>query len=295
MNQPSVGLIPSVSIEALIAARDGALRAYEQSAELLKAARARLVEFEAEMPRVAVQLPGGVYSDLLDGKNAETLRREVDRSVWRALFKKTHLETVMSAEARRKLGETLWGTSHSSYGREGDLPPLTVENVRATFEGVHASVGKYFEDGIEAIYRRLSWDHKTNRPGLIGDYLIVSGFVSVWRGSAFLSQGMASLQYHETLLELERVLLVLDGQPAPIAGQGIRGVQRLPFGTWQEISGPVRPVLAVKVFKKGTAHVRILNPAHVQTLNRTMARRYPGAVMPPDPHKGRARKSARGA
>lgn len=283
---PEHAPIPSISVEGLIASRDNAVAALAQCRNILDEARRRLASFGIALPRIEMQFPGGSYRDICEPDYQVRIRKEVDRQAWLAVFKGTSADLVMDSDTRRKLHHKLYESD--AYGRgdsSEDLPELTVETLRATLEEIHATRGTYFENCVEAVYRRLSWDHKTNTPGLIGEVLIVSGLYTQW--SARYPDATASLNHHEALEDLERVLAILDGQPPPTYGFGLRSMSRVPFGEWTAVPSPTRPLMEIKVHRKGTAHVRILDRQHVASMNAILSRRYPGQVGTGDRHKGR--------
>jgi hypothetical protein len=197
----------------------------------------------------------------------------------------------MDADARDKLHKTL--DQSDPYGRndgQDTLPELTAENIRATFAKVHADRQMYFDNCVEAVYRRLSWDHKTNTPGLFGEVLIISGLVSTWGGRKFQGE-TTTLEFHPGLQDLERVLAVLDRQPLPTYEFGLRSMKKVPWGVWTTVPSATRPTMEVKVFRKGTAHVRILDREHVIALNAIMGKRYPNAIGTGDRRKKRTSRS----
>jgi precorrin-6B methylase 2 len=280
------GVIPSISIDALLAARDGAHAAFLEAKRLLDAAAERLQAFGVRLPDVEVEFPGNTYRSLRDERYAEPIANEIDRFVWLQLFKLTNIDTIMDHKTRNELFERLHRSRAYLSDQDDALPPLTKENIEATFAAVHAQQGEFFEKCVESVYNSLSWDHKTNEPAKIGDKLIVNGAFYQW--SRALQGNTVSLNNHESLHDLERVLCILDGQAPPTHGTGLRALQRIPYGQWVEVPSPSggAPLLQVKCFRKGTTHVRILNTRHVDAMNRIMAHRHPGAI--PEPAESKA-------
>lgn len=287
----SSALISTISVEALLAARDAAQAAFKQAAKMLDAAQEQLDVFGVSLPRVKVEFPGNDYESLQDPRNASAIEQEIDRFVWVRLFELTHIETIMDHETRNELFERLGRSRSRRYGHEPEaLPPLTRENIEATLKAVHDNRLEYFEKSVEAVYRSLSWEHKTNEPSRIGEKLIVHGAFYVYPRS--LQGDGTSLNRIESLHDLERVLCVLDGTPPPVGGVGLRGLGKLTFGEWVNVPSPrgpeAPPLMRVKLFRKGTAHVEILNQAHVDEMNWIMAKRHPGAIPePPESRRGR--------
>jgi hypothetical protein len=52
--------------------------------------------------------------------------------------------------------------------------------VRATFVQLHAKRGEFFERGVLAVFRGLSWDYKTNRPQAFGRRIVVKHVLDAW-------------------------------------------------------------------------------------------------------------------
>lgn len=281
-------LLPSISIEALLAARDNAQAAFARAAQLHREAQAMLAPFGAKLPALLVRFGSESFRDATDCEWQAAIETEIDRNIWQRLFALTNVETLMDHKTRRELWERL---EHPRfYARQPNdsesLPPLTAENIEATFGHVRSQVPEYFERGVEAVYQALSWDHKTNEPSRIGSKLIVNGAFYNWPRR--MQGDTITLDRNESLHDLERVLCVIDGQPGPVNGSGLRSMSHLKWGTWYEVPSPSggTPLMRLKVFRTGTTHVEILNKEHVNELNRIMARRHPGAI--PEPPKSKA-------
>jgi hypothetical protein len=225
--------IPSISVEGLLAARDRTLQAFAQIKTLLDGAQADMGRFAVRIPRVDLLLSGGFYRCMQDESIADVVRKDVDRLAWARLFQATNVELLMDSKTRRELQQRLHTTAQDSRHDGGELPDLTEENIRSTFERVHADRQRYFELCVESVYRSLSWDHKTNTPGLIGGLLIMRGLFYPW--SRNLQGSCTSLQHHDGAQDLERVLCILDGQPPPTYSTGLYSMRAVPWGVWTEV------------------------------------------------------------
>ena len=266
-------LIGSLSIEGLLAARDNAVRAFETARALLLDAREHLLRFDVPMPALNACYSAGVSRTLLDDAERweecgrADIVREIDRHAWAMLFKKTHVRQLMDVSARRKMDALLHSSIFGQRPQGETLPPLTAETIAATLEGLHANRAAFFEDQVESVFKRISWDHKTNRPCQFGARMIVRASDSWYYGSE-----------HE-LYDLERVLCLLDGQPPPDNDGGLRSLARRDTtqGEWHTVPSSGRALLAIKIHSE-TAHVKILAPELVDQLNRIMSNRYPQAL-----------------
>jgi predicted RNA methylase len=273
------GLIPSISLEALIAARDGADLAIDHIRETIREANARLLPFGVVLPDLSARLAGGNERDLLSPGHEEAIRYEIDRLIWVRLFQLTNVDTLMDHKTRQELHNKLNQPMTSMYSDDERMPEISRENIEATFAGVHGNREKYFNDGVEALFKGLSWKHKTNQPGKLGRKSIMYGCFYAW--SSQFRENEVSLQHHNTLQDLERVLCLLAKDPAPVHNVGVRALGKFPWGEWQTVpptSPHASPLLRLKCFKKGTTHVEILDQKYIDQLNRIMAERYPGAI-----------------
>jgi hypothetical protein len=85
--------------------------------------------------------------------------------------------------------------------------------VRATFVQLHAKRGEFFERGVLAVFRGLSWDYKTNRPQAFGRRIVVKHVLDAW----------GSPDHHATdrLDDLERAMHLLAGRREPDHGVSV--------------------------------------------------------------------------
>ena len=102
-----------------------------------------------------------------------------------------------------------------------ELPEHTADNILSTFAFIHGSRGELFERGVISLFRRLSWDYKTNLPVRFGKRIILAHLLSIYgndHAHAFLN--------HTTTDELDDLLRVLDvlaGKPEPDHRHGMYG------------------------------------------------------------------------
>lgn len=278
-------IISSISIDALLAARDAAHAAVDRARAEFAEAKRQLGFFSVDnLPELTVTIRGEHYR-VTDDHWIGFIRKEFDRCVWRSVLKATNVDALMDSETRRELDKQLYGSRWSNA--EDEVPELTKENLIAAWDSMVGRADEFFERCVDSVYRSLSWDHKTNTPGLIGERLIVRGLQYAW---ARAHQGdSTSLQHHEPSLDLERCLAVVARRPQPTHDSGLRALRSVPFGEWVDVPYPGgAPLMSVRAHRNGTTHVRVLDPAHVRELNAVMARRYPGQV-------GTGSRRARGA
>jgi len=191
------------------------------------------------------------------------IQRTVDAAGWQYLMAESGLRTFMDARAREK-----WGEQISS----GDIPALTVENVRATFGMLYDARADMFERGVIECARGLSWDYKTNQPYKFGKRIIIT----------YLHTGYSpNHRAADVLDDLARVFHVLDGKPEPDHRHGT--YSRM----WDaQRAGAVAlefEYFSLRWYKKGTGHVTFTRLDLVDWLNQIIAKHYPGALPPPRP------------
>ncbi|KDL58505.1 hypothetical protein AD94_03099 [Klebsiella variicola] len=78
----------------------------------------------------------------------KAITRNLDRSIWQGLMKKSVMLSLMDAEARYQ-----W------YNRleRDDIHAICEENIFSTFERLYQSKGEVFEHGVINMFRGLSW------------------------------------------------------------------------------------------------------------------------------------------
>ncbi|WP_281612032.1 DUF4942 domain-containing protein, partial [Escherichia coli] len=59
-------------------------------------------------------------------------------------------------------------------------PEITLDNVLATFRHLNASKMQTFEQGLIDVYRKLSWDYRTNNPCHLGKRIIIENLLYRW-------------------------------------------------------------------------------------------------------------------
>lgn len=259
----STSLIGSLSLEALVAARDAAVLAFEQSSALMQAARTQLDVFGVRWPLVEVERSSMLsvhlpYSQERTDRDRENLAEEIDRQCWSTLFEKTNVRQILSAKKREELDKML---NERTWDRKRTLLPFTVENIESTLAGLHEKRADLFEESVVELYRSLSWDHKTNSPFKLQSRLIVHTY---------------QFEYSDrhALYDLERVLCLLDGQAVPDYSFGLRAMRHVPRAVWHTVPSEKRPLFQVKFFS-GTIHAKILVPELIDQLNKIVAKHYP--------------------
>ncbi len=269
-------VIPSIAFDALLARRDAAIaqlnaiakavREYQDVGAAIWAPEGDDGPRDLSAPytfREPIdQRPSGRGAYLTDEKWLEHSIASIDAALWDHLLEESGLRSFMDQKAREDWRKQI---------EERATPPLTPDNVRATFAHLYAMRGELFERGVVGIFRSLSWDYKTNQPQKFGKRLVLRGVVD----------GYGHPNHHRTdsLDDLERAFHLLDGKPEPDHRSGVssRLWQRKRENRGEDL---IDPYLRIRTFKNGNAHVTMLRPELVDELNRILAKHYPSALPP---------------
>ncbi|MGJ0490082.1 DUF4942 domain-containing protein [Methylobacter sp.] len=259
-------LVKSVSITNLVNKRTVVVERMRQALDLISEAEQLAKAAHVGFPRLVIDnsysLRGRTISISGDFSNRADVEvgilKTVDTPAWQYLLHESGLRTFMDASAREK-----WDKQIST----GEIPPLTLDNIEATFEGLHKARGEMFERGVIACFRRLSWSYKTNQPCKFGKRLIVNGL---------FSYGTPNHRTTDELDDLMRVFHVIDGKPE---ADHRNGIYALVSGAWQRRESEAgNDYMRIKWFKKGTGHVFFKRPDLVDKMNMILAKHYPDAL-----------------
>lgn len=264
-------LICSTSIERIVTGRNAALEQIES-----------LIRQLDDISILTRSLGGGMAKDWgmrqdfcsgcwLMEKMAtamDVITRNLDRSIWRDLMKKSGMLSLMDAQAREKWDRNL----------EGDnIPAISEANILITFEQLHLNKMDLFERGIINVFKGLSWDYKTNSPCSFGKKIIVNNLVSHNRWGFSLNWGWR----RDQLADLERMLFLLDGKPIPdnrgdVTTRLMEHIRDNPSKDVYEDD-----LFSIRYFQKGTAHITFKRYDLIERMNDIIAKYYPGMLAKP--------------
>jgi len=256
-------LVRSVSVQGLVAAR-------EQIAQRVKEAARLLVEAEAIMEANKLHPlrhcigNGSRYAVQADLCNGETERvgKYVDAQMWDRLLDESGLRTFMNQKRRTEWG----GQIH-----DANVPEFTPENITATFVQIHDSRGDMVVEGVTDVYRRLSWNYKTNNPHKLGKKIIVDYFGEQRHGYYRINHQSCS-----DLDDLIRVFCLVNGEPEPDHRDGIYSLTSDAKAAGK--STLETKYLKLKWYKKGTVHVEFRDPKSVAAMNRMIGKKFPNTL-----------------
>lgn len=259
-------LVKSVSITNMVNQRAAVVDRLRQAFDLIAEAEKVAAAANVGFPRLVIDNHYSIRGRSISVSGQFASRADVDASVlqtidgpaWQYLLRESGLRTFMDAKAREKWDKQI---------TDGEVPPLTLPNVEATFGMLYEARGDMFERGVIECFRRLSWDYKTNEPCKFGKRIIVS---------YFFTYGSPNNRATDQLDDLVRVFHVLDGKPEP---DHRNGIYSLAWAAQQERqSFAENDYLALKWYKKGTAHITFKRLGLVEQMNRIVAKHHPNAL-----------------
>lgn len=237
-------IISSTSIQHILTGRNNALEHIDA-----------LIRQLDTLPQLTTSIGGGTSNDwamrashrygswLIEPPEAamKTIARNIDRSIWRGLMKKSGVIALMDAQARDE-----W------YGslEKDNIPAISEANILSTFEQLHQRKAEVFEREIINVFKGLSWNYKSNSPCKFGKKVIVDGLVQYdrWGFHFRLSR------QREQLSDLDRMLNLLDGKPVP-ENRNDLAVRLDTHINRQHSSVFDDTYVEIRYFQKGTGHM----------------------------------------
>ncbi len=261
-------VICSTSVARIVAGRDSALIRIEQLIHQLSNISSLTSSIGGGTAGEWAMRQGSRYDCWLmevPDKAMELITRNIDRSIWRDLMVKSGMLALMDAEAREQWYKNL---------EEGDLPAINEDNIFSAFEQLHLNKQDVFERGVINVFRGLSWKYKTNNPCMFGKKIIVNNLVTHNRWGFSLSWGWR----RDQLVDLERMLYLLDGKPVP-DNRGDISVRLMEYIRDNPRQQSYEDELfGIRYFQKGTAHVIFKRLDLVEKMNDIVAKHYPGML-----------------
>lgn len=263
-------LIPSVSIEAIVAQRDALAQTIISGCEMFRKAQAASIEIEKRV--ISSGALGGTYLNIENLVRPErwahspfreggdqAILKTMDAQFWRLAMAASGNLTFMDAKAKREWSKMLEGSLY---------PEFTVENVRATFSKLRDERGETFKRGVVEVFKRLSWSYKSNCPVKFGKKIIMH----------WTSYGMPDSEQVDKLDDLVRVFSVLEGKPEPDHRQTIRPLLHQAEKFFLARGQHDFEHISLKWFKNGNIHVTFLKPDLVEQMNQILTEMCPEAL-----------------
>ncbi len=290
-------LVPHSTIEEIVGHRDKALELYRVAYDRIREADAALKAAHDEV-RLAAQ--GGhnehthahapeidrFYNAVALPNSAEFFRvskRVTDLRVWGHLIEFTDLQHLMDHQAKDELRQQMAYVPEQVDGSgklinqeeiEKGLPEVTVETIVGTLKGFAEDADTIFVRGLANAFSKLDRRFRSHDGFKIGSRVILS--------NAFEDSGCWSYHNHmkDTLIDIERVFLILDGKGPRATYAGIVGVvdrERKELGIgWSNLkqSEHEGDYFKVRCFKNGNAHLWFTRKDLVEQANKLLAGYY---------------------
>lgn len=289
-------LVPRATIAEVVEHRDLAVDAFERYFEAIEGAQEILSEAHEAVRRACdgsgldKYIPGA-QSDEVEAfriaiktpnfeQHKRVARRLVDIQVWSALIERSELDSLMDKKAKDDLRKQMayvpervdrnTGALINEEEISKGLPPVTEETVLATLEGFREQSGHIWRRGIAQAFSKLDRRFRSHDGFKIGSRIIIDGAFDSWGTWNHFRN------HRDTILDIERVFLVLDGKSPRAAYGSIIGLidegRRGKYGTRQSVHEG--SYFRVRIFKNGNAHLWFTRKDLVEKVNKLLAEHY---------------------
>lgn len=272
--QTSTALVSHDKIEAAVSARDSAMLKIEQAAAVIEAGYKLAQEADVFATHAAdgfIDLDERQRADrkmraAFDGAEMiREFRETTDRAVWLALIKALRLYDLMDKTERESLEKSI----------HGEAPPeVTADNIRATADRFRGDAALIFRRGLARAFSELDPRFKSHDAFKFESRAILD--------RCFDESGWwySSNRHAQTIIDVERVLAVLDGnKPAGYLLVDLVTQERRANGHGAMQSEHFTEYLKIRCYKNGNAHLWFTRPDLVEKANRELAAFY-GEVLP---------------
>lgn len=272
-------LVRRATVEEMVARRNRALALYETAYQaLVRAAEALDTANEA-----GAQAAGGtnrynyhLHEEIeksflakfklpeLDGYLG-LARRITDTNVWAHVIEITDLERLMDKKAKDQLNQQLLN----------DPPEATADNIVATLEQFMLDADTIWRRGIAECFSNLDRRFRSHDAFKIGSRIILDYAFNEWGSWSYRSN------QRDTISDIERVFLILDGKPVPqhYAGLAAAVERDRRHGRGRQQSETYTEYFKVRGFKNGNCHIWFRRGDLVEKVNKLLGEYY-GEVIP---------------
>jgi predicted RNA methylase len=277
---PDGNLIPRPDLAQIAAHRETALQhyadAHKKLCEVNEALRAAHAALQLAAPTKTSLFFGSLpektrlYLRLLDLPEEKTFsanaRKGIDSAIWYYLAEAGDLQRVMDATAKAELRKQL----------ATDPPEATVDSMAATLETLAAQSATIFRRGIATVFSNLDRRFRSHDGWAIGSRIILPsalGTFGIWRSCGFVNT-------RETIIDVERVLYVLDGKVPPTETDGIVGTINRGRPSYKASRYDVQTeYIRARVFQNGNLHLWFLRRDLMLRVNQLIGEYY-GSPIP---------------
>lgn len=194
-------------------------------------------------------------------------QRLTDVNAWARLVELTDLERLMDKQAKDELRQQLLKTP----------PEVSEENVIATIETWAGNAGMVFRRGIANCFSKLDRRFKSHDGWKVGSRVILTGTFDEWGHWSY------HRNHRDTLTDIERVFLTLDGKDVPPSYAGIVAAVDAARGRgWTARQTEVQSdYFTIRAFKNGNCHVWFKRDDLTAKVNQLIGEYY-GSPIPED-------------
>ncbi|MBH0115014.1 DUF4942 domain-containing protein [Novosphingobium sp. YJ-S2-02] len=190
------------------------------------------------------------------------LTQTVDRRCWTALMDQLGFDQLLDEQARREFHDGL---------REAPAA-FTSENCSATFGHIWGNRRELYLRGIANVFAKLDRRFRSHDGFKIGSRLIVDRALNEW-GS------WDRYERRDTLRDVERVFLELDGKPPVSERQSIAHLVTDAARNRANLPAVIHgDYWRVRIFKNGNLHIWFENKDLLDAVNRLLAEYYGEAI-----------------
>lgn len=204
--------------------------------------------------------------------NLEGALCELTATFWDRALRQTDLMEYMPQARRSQWHEILNAWRDPKYKRgafpELDMPDFTLDNLRATVQGLMARRAEFLAERVDGIFRGLSRQHVTNVPEGFSKRMIMSRVFNEWGSTDHHSEGV--------IHDLRMVVAKFMGRDEPCRASTGRLLKtaRASRGEWIEVDGGA---FRIRAYQVGTAHLEV-HPEMAYRLNSVLAFLHPAAI-----------------
>lgn len=268
--------IQHTTVSRIVAHRDAAIAKIEEAADAIEAG----VRLAAAAAKFAEQAHGAAafgavdrreeshYGRLFVGfdraRSIEAFRRQVDARTWINLVEMTGMKGLMDRTAIDALYKDL----------AGDVPAVTEDAVWQILGDLVADADLIFARGLARAFIDLDKRFKSHDAFQIGSRMIFTHVFDEWGHWNYHSR------MRETLTDVERVFMILDGDRKPQLGGLAQAITESRGGGFERRQSVCETdYFRIRTFKNGNCHLWFTRDDLVRKANEVLADYY-GEVLP---------------
>ncbi len=292
----SNNLIPRDGILEIVGHRNRALELWERAFQEIASAAKAIQEAEDAVNSAC----GGIHPSYVEPHDGEVgafrnavelpdgaqymrvAKRLTDIQVWGALIERTDMDHLMDKLAKDELREQMTYIPENIDAQTGavinaeeiakGLPEISVEAIESTLQGLLEDAGKIFRRGIANAFSSLDRRFRSHDGFKVGARVILVNAFDDWGHWNYYAN------QRDTLIDIERVFLVLDNKSPRATYGGIVGeietARKSHSGGGIHQSVHEGDYFRVRVFKNGNAHLWFTKPDLVEKVNKLLADHY---------------------